>query len=191
MICADATLAVLAAGRSTRFGSNKLEALVDGQMLGAIAAEALAGLGWKRRIAIVAPGSAALAANLGALGYDCIINASPEEGLSRSVALAAQAAEGLALVVALADTPLVTSDHIEALLAKAGSEAVTASKAGPQPTPPAVFPKQFWPQLATLQGDQGARGLLRDAHTVEAPVGLLNDVDTPADLAAFLQNRAR
>ena len=49
---------------------------------------------------------------------------------------------------------------------------------------PAVFPAAFFPELAQVQGDQGARRILvrhaAETSTIDFPEGSF-DVDTPAD----------
>jgi molybdenum cofactor cytidylyltransferase len=56
---------------------------------------------------------------------------------------------------------------------------------------PAVLPRRYWRALRALDGDEGARFLLRDARvtSVDMPEAAL-DVDTPADLLA-LPTRSR
>jgi CTP:molybdopterin cytidylyltransferase MocA len=51
---------------------------------------------------------------------------------------------------------------------------------------PAVLPRRRWRALRVLQGDEGARRLLRDGRVtpVEMPEAAL-DVDTPADLQRY------
>lgn len=50
---------------------------------------------------------------------------------------------------------------------------------------PAIFPRSWWPRLATLAGDQGARDLLRRAPGLRtvAMANAAQDVDTAAQLA--------
>jgi molybdenum cofactor cytidylyltransferase len=50
---------------------------------------------------------------------------------------------------------------------------------------PVGFSRDYLPQLLALEGDQGARGILKHAPVTELEVddsGILQDVDTPADL---------
>jgi molybdenum cofactor cytidylyltransferase len=50
---------------------------------------------------------------------------------------------------------------------------------------PVGFSRQYLPQLLALEGDQGARGILKHYPVTEVDVddgGILRDVDTPADL---------
>jgi molybdenum cofactor cytidylyltransferase len=57
--------------------------------------------------------------------------------------------------------------------------------------PPAVFGRQWFPQLRQLSGDQGAQQILRRAPHVEAlewPEGAF-DVDTPDDWRRWRPDR--
>jgi molybdenum cofactor cytidylyltransferase len=92
--------------------------------------------------------------------------------------------------------PTVTVEHLQSLLATSGlgahrvASAYTGTDGPPERGPvrgiPAVLPRADWPALAVLDGDQGARALLRDADTIT--VSLPNgqyDLDTPSDVAAW------
>ena len=188
------TAILLAAGRGTRFGGNKLEAMLGDTMLGVHAARTLAGTGCGPLFAVHNPAHAALAAALIGEGFTLLTNENVDAGLSHSLALAAKAAlttDAGALLICLADMPLVTRDHLSALLAahRTHSDRIIASQADGQAdgtrSPPAIFPRAVWGMLASLGGDAGARGLLKDALCVNAPASLLVDVDTPAALAAI------
>jgi molybdenum cofactor cytidylyltransferase len=184
MGCAKVAGVLLAAGRGTRFGGNKLEAMLGGRMLGLHAAQTLAELGCGYRFAVHDPRNAALATALSGEGFALIDNQTPEAGLSHSLALAARAAQATAaelLLVCLADMPFVTADHLRAVI-DAGVDNVVTSAVGDAHMPPALFPRNLWATLAELTGDQGARALLRGAIAVGGTAAILADIDTRADL---------
>lgn len=184
MDCAKVAAVLLAAGRGSRFGGNKLEALLGDTMLGLHAARTLAGMGCGHLFAVHDPGHRALATALRANGYTLIGNEVPDAGLSHSLSLAAGAAlvtDADALLICLADMPFVTAGHLQNLIAQ-GANQVIASTVGDVRMPPALFPRSFWPMLATLSGDAGGRTLLRDAVTVQGSPEMLADIDTRADL---------
>lgn len=55
-----------------------------------------------------------------------------------------------------------------------------------EPGHPVLLHRQLWPEVATLEGDEGAGALLRGrAVTLVDVPGRNPDIDTPADLAAF------
>ena len=92
-----------------------------------------------------------------------------------------------AVLVTLADQPLVTGAHIRNLIdtwSGADNEIVTTSF-DTISCPPILFPRNAFSALSQLQGDSGAKFLLKsddfDVSTVEfAPAGF--DLDMPLDL---------
>ena len=117
------------------------------------------------------------------------INASAREGMGTSVALAARLAreaECKALLIALADMPLVPVAHFQALARRAdeiGERAIIVSQIGEARTPPAVFGRAHFSALTDLGGDTGARRILQKGEVVPCPPEWLEDIDTPEALA--------
>ena len=183
---ADPAALLLAAGLSRRFGGpGKLLADWRGNPLALHAADTLAGLPLRRRVAVCRAGDAELARLLSARGFDIVANPDPGRGLSSSLALGIRALVAAdAVMVALADMPRVSSLHLRRLIEAACTAPIVASTSGGgAPTPPAIFARQMFPALLALEGDTGARDLLHDATLVTAPAGELVDVDTLQDLA--------
>ncbi|MBX9882511.1 MAG: NTP transferase domain-containing protein [Sphingomonas sp.] len=183
MVDASRTLlALLAAGRSERFGpEDKLAADFLGRPLASHVATALEAVPFLARVAIVSGTGVAFP------GYRRIENPAPDAGLSGSVRLAAQAARdcgAAALLIALADMPRVTAVQILRLLdAAQTADAVVASSDGARPSPPALFAAGRFAELLALEGDHGARALIQGGvHIVTSPQELI-DIDTPEDLA--------
>jgi molybdenum cofactor cytidylyltransferase len=175
---------LLAAGQGTRFGGNKLEALLDGEMLGLLVAQTLAGLGLERLVAVCNPGCTSLNAALAGLGFEVSLNLQPEAGLSTSLRIAVEQAGGAdAMLIALADMPFVPASHFAALISASDAERSVASSLAGQKMPPALFPRAMFPALLAAEGDVGARGLLAGGLAVEGNAAMLADVDTRADLA--------
>jgi molybdenum cofactor cytidylyltransferase len=178
------TAVLLAAGRGTRFGGNKLEAMLGDAMLGLHAARTLAAMDFGALFAVHNPSHTKLAAALRAEGLTLIDNTDPDAGLSHSLALAANVAlttDADAMLICLADMPFITTDHLRTLIGVGGVQ-VIASAIGDARMPPALFPRAFWPMLVTLSGDTGARTILRGAITVPGAPDMLADIDTRADL---------
>ena len=94
-----------------------------------------------------------------------------------------------AVVVALADQPLVGAEAVTRLIAayRAGAAVAVAAYDG-RPRNPVLLARQHWPEVIALaSGDQGARAFLRarpDLVTLVecADTGRPDDIDTPADL---------
>ena len=183
MIAADRTaLALLAAGRSTRFGGSKLDADLWGKPLGRHAADMLATLPFLVRLAIT--GDATL--DYAAFGYTVVHNPDPARGQATSLHLAAEHARAIgaeALLIALADMPCITVEHVQHLLDTAnGPDAVVASADGSAPKPPALFGSAHFAALLATEGDQGARDLIRAGRLVAADPSELIDIDTREEL---------
>lgn len=194
--CADIAAVLLAAGAGNRFGGNKLEADLHGDLLGSHAARTVAKIGFGWTIAVHNPEHVLLAKALDRLGYQCVTNDAPERGLSASLALATAVAAGTharAMLVSLGDMPLVTADHLHALVAasRAHPDIVIASEADGVRSPPVLYPRALWPTLALLTGAAGGRALLKDAFAIPAPAGILLDIDTPGDLATIMGHSRR
>jgi molybdenum cofactor cytidylyltransferase len=181
MDCADIAVAILAAGRARRFGSDKLMEPVNNVPLGLHIAHSLGAMGFGWRFAIC--GAGGLLAGLYAdLDFTVIDNENPDWGQSQSLYLAvgaAQSTPAAALLIVLADMPFVTQGHLKAI---AATGRLTASTDGAARMPPILFPRALWPELLAAKGDSGARHLLRDAHLVQAPVLELHDIDVVEDL---------
>ena len=158
----DATLVLLAAGRSIRFGeTDKLEQPVAGTPLGLHIVAALETVPFRRRVAV----TAGTRIDYAGLGFDVVDNPDPGAGLSGSVRRGverARATGAAALVIVLADMPRITAGLIHRLLDAAdGPGAVVASSDGGHPRPPALFGEGRFDALMTLDGDAGARDLIR------------------------------
>jgi molybdenum cofactor cytidylyltransferase len=187
MAFAKIATVLLAAGAGKRFGGNKLEADLSGAMLGEHAARTLAGMKFGWCFAVHHPAYVRLAASIQVLGFDLIENIEPARGLSHSLKLAVEAAEATdadAVLVALADMPFVDEALLRSLVTghHRYPDRCIASMSGAVPTPPAIFPRPCWGQLKSLSGDQGARGLLRDAILVQTETEKLRDIDTIEDV---------
>ena len=176
-------LILLAAGRSVRFGDlDKLQQDFLGKPLAFHVVTALEAMPFKARLAVCSGSDLDFASR----GYRVIHNDDPGDGMSGSVKLGVAAARAIgceAVVIALADMPRVTATHIYRLLeAASGRDAVIASSNGVHPTPPAVFWADQFEALLTLEGDEGARAMVRAGRHVIAPEAELLDVDRPEDL---------
>lgn len=116
--------------------------------------------------------------------------------LRRGVAWAARERGAEAVVIALADQPLLDARAVARVLAaRAPGDGVTAVRATYDDVPnhPTVLESSLFDAVATLRGDQGARPLLHAARLVPCDgLGAPDDVDTPEDLArARRARRAR
>jgi CTP:molybdopterin cytidylyltransferase MocA len=122
-----------------------------------------------------------------------VVNEDWALGLSSSLrAGLAASEEALALLVALGDQPGLDVEVIGRLLSawRAGSRIAAVCHAG-HLTHPVVFDRGFFPALRLLQGDAGARAIVKahwdEVAQVEGPS--LPDLDTPSDYEAFVAGR--
>jgi molybdenum cofactor cytidylyltransferase len=174
---------LLAAGSSSRFGpADKLSASLNGVPLGLHAAGTIARLPFALKIAVTRPGGPDFAS----LGFNEIVNPDPASGQSGSIKLglaAARQVDPAAVLIALADMPYVTGDHLVSLMNALDDEhPVVASNDGQRSSPPALFARTHLFILEQLEGDVGARVALRGGLAISAPAVELLDVDVPDDL---------
>ena len=189
---------LLAAGGSRRLGSPKQLLTMHGVTLVARAARQLLDAGCSPVFVVVGANSAIVRDAVSMLAVECVENSHWERGMGTSIAAAVtrlndvRFAHTPAVLIATCDMPTVTVAHLESLLAEShvGAQRVASAYAGADGSPvrgiPAVLPRADWPALAALDGDQGARALLRDAETIT--VSLPNgqcDLDTPSDVVAW------
>ena len=194
---------VLAAGRSRRFGGDKLLAPYRGRPLLSHVLDVVAE-GCKREVfdsghVVVAVDDAAAQMLCQKAGLPAVLNDAPGLGLSHSLRLGLEALEKLtrnesgAVLVFLGDQPLVRLEVVEAVIAgyRSSSAAVVRPRYQTQPSVPghpALLDRSTWHLASNLQGDRGLADLLASAsiETVMVDVSGDNpDVDTLADLHAL------
>jgi molybdenum cofactor cytidylyltransferase len=186
---------VLAAGKASRMGENKLVAEIGGKAMVRRVAEAA--LASRARPVIVVTGHERerVEAALAGLDIGFVHNPHYAEGMSTSLkaGLAALPAEAEAVVIVLGDMPQVDGALIDRLAAALGSGKLIAIpvRDGRQGNPVA-WARALFGELAQIEGDRGAKPLIaahRDA-VVEVPAGAAAfvDVDTKEALAAARQS---
>jgi len=119
-------------------------------------------------------------------------------GSSLAVGLAAVPAGCSAVVLALADQPLVGPEAVHRLITAhaAGAQVAIACYDG-QPRNPVLIAREHWPEVIELAvGDVGARPFLRLHRDLLTEVecgdtGRSDDIDTPEDLARIEALMAR
>jgi molybdenum cofactor cytidylyltransferase len=186
---------VLAAGRSTRMGGpNKLLAEINGRPLVRIAAEEA--LKSQARPVIVVTGHQRERVEAAVSGLDVVLVHNPDfaGGLSTSLkaGIAAVPADADGVIVCLGDMPQVDAKLIDRLLSafdpEKGALVVVPTIEGKRGNP-VVWSRRFFPELAALDGDTGARHLIASYPEAVTEVPLtgnaaLVDVDTPDALRA-------
>lgn len=173
-------LILLAAGKSSRFGSDKFAARLEGEPLWQWAVSAADRAGFTRKFLIVRPGRHGLDPGT---DWAIVVNGAADLGLSSSIRAGVLAAAGCPrIVLALADMPFVTADHLAAIAA-ATDVAFTRYPDGSNGCP-AAFPNDAFPALLALSGDRGAASIRFPKARAMAPqdAAMLRDIDTVADL---------
>lgn len=181
---------VLAAGKSSRMGANKLLLPLAGHPLVWHVVEAACASSAAAVIVVLGNDADTVAAALPTGRYQRVDNPHYAEGLSTSLhaGLDALADDVDGALILLADMPLTSLATLETLLAAAREtpERVVATSQGGRPTPPLYWPRALFEALHAIHGDEGGRSLLMrssgDARLIEAaqPDETL-DVDAPED----------
>jgi CTP:molybdopterin cytidylyltransferase MocA len=196
---------LLAAGEGSRFGRPKALVELDGQTLAARGVNVLRTGGADPILVVIG------AAQVNLDGIHTIYNEQWRTGMGSSLRAAlralsdAEGAEGAegpqdrtvatlpvdvgAVVVALADQPLVGTDAVARLIAayRGGASVAVAGYDG-KPRNPVLLAREHWPEvIAAATGDQGARAFLRARPELVTLVecgdtGSPDDIDTAADL---------
>jgi CTP:molybdopterin cytidylyltransferase MocA len=135
---------VLAAGSSTRLGRPKQAIVVDGETL----------LQRAERVARAVADEVIVVTEQ--------LNPDAAEGIASSIRAGVRlAGDDARILITLCDQPLITAEHLRALLEVAAPIVATgyAGTAGA----PAVFAPSLVPELLALRGDRGARAVI-EAH---------------------------
>jgi molybdenum cofactor cytidylyltransferase len=183
---------LLAAGRGRRFDPtgkrNKLlQQLPDGEPVAVASARKLLAV-LPRVIAVVPPGDGGVGAALRALG--CEVTACPDADTGMAASLVHAVRHSLpqarGWLVALGDMPYVAPQTIRALCdALDAGAGIAAPVLQGRRGNPVAFGARHLEALLALQGDQGARGILKNHPVTEVLVddpGIFRDIDTDADL---------
>ncbi|MFV0490355.1 MAG: NTP transferase domain-containing protein [Pseudorhodobacter sp.] len=184
---------ILAAGASSRMrGKDKLLERIDGiaQIRRAVLAAQATGA---RTHVVLDPRQAARRAVLEGLDYHPVDVTNADEGMAASLRAGIAALPPGAVLVHLADLPEVTAGDLAQMIAahdETPDLILRATAADGRPGHPVLFPDWARPALLRLQGDQGARAMIRDKairlRTIPLPgEHAITDLDTPEDWAAW------
>jgi molybdenum cofactor cytidylyltransferase len=187
---------LLAAGRSERFGSDKLVAplprpngdVEGGTPIGVAACRHLVAA-IPETVAVVRVGDHVLATLLRNAGARVIECANANEGMGMSLACGVQStADADGWVVALADMPSIRPSTIARVAAAIGQGAdIVAPSYNGERGHPVGFARRHRAALSALAADEGARTIiLANRTTLELQAtddaGVVRDIDRPADV---------
>jgi molybdenum cofactor cytidylyltransferase len=182
---------VLAAGGASRFGGAKQLAELNGRPLIEHAVEAMLAVPAIERLIVVLGSNAELIHRRAHLDeVEVVVADDWPEGVSASLRAGVRATlDADALVITLADQPLIPPQVIAAVLDRIEmrAPAARATYAG-RPGHPVLIKRELFEAVLALAGDAGARDLLERSGVVQVECGHLAsdvDVDTRADLEAI------
>ncbi|HET7293015.1 MAG TPA: selenium cofactor biosynthesis protein YqeC [Vicinamibacteria bacterium] len=184
---------VLAAGASTRMGRPKLPLPLGGEPLVACAVKPLLDAGLSRVVVVLGADADAVRSALPRLPEIVAVeNASWRAGMASSLraGLAACAGADAALVV-LGDQPSVTAAVVARVLAAAPGRPLVVAEHGGRVVHPILLGRELFRELDALEGDVGAREVVRRHLDRAARVAgeAPRDLDTEDDYRAALEGR--
>ena len=180
---------VLAAGASTRFGRSKQLEQFQGLPLvaGAVRkAEAVCG---NKTVLVVGKDWREVAEACKPLAGFFVINDEYEQGISTSIACGVRAVADRAdaILLLMADLPLVTREHLSNLAQTWANSpgSIVASAFEDTQGPPVIFPRTDFEALLELKGDRGARSIIEANSNRLLAITCQEaafDIDRPEDL---------
>ncbi|WP_316838483.1 nucleotidyltransferase family protein [Pedobacter gandavensis] len=182
---------ILAAGNSSRLGKPKQLLNYQGETLLTIVSKAAMQSSCEPIVIVLGAYATEISAQhrLSELTY--VINENWEAGMSSSIAVGMSAilkhAEDLEqVIIAVSDQPFINAEIFENLIKKqqeSGKGIIASSYAETWGTP-ALFNKKYFHQLLSLNGNQGAKHLLKlyqkDCSSLNFELGYV-DIDTTSD----------
>jgi molybdenum cofactor cytidylyltransferase len=189
-------LVILAAGASTRMGRPKqLLPMYGGRPLLRHGVESALTGPVSPVIVVLGANASEIAPCLTGLAVQLVKNAAWAEGMGSSLrcgmeALLAAVPGVQNVIVTLADQPDLPAGHFSELLKtqRATGQPIVASACEGVRGPPVLFTAKYFPALRTLQGDAGARTILREhaAEVATVPLRSIRDLDTPSDYSDYI-----
>jgi molybdenum cofactor cytidylyltransferase len=180
---------VLAAGSSSRLGTNKLLIDIGGETMVRRAARRALEAGLAPVIVVLGFEADRVAEALQELDVTLVVNPDHASGMHSSMqtGIARVPQDCDAAVVILADMPLVTPAMSAALVARfrSGPEPLVVSLYGKVQAPPTLYDRALFPALGAA-GEGGGRLVVREhreaAAAMEWPPALLVDLDRAEDV---------
>jgi molybdenum cofactor cytidylyltransferase len=177
---------VLAAGASTRMGTQKLLLPLGDEPLVRRSVRQICDAGFDEVLVVVGHEHAKVLAALEGLAIRHAVNAAYETGMGSSFRAAVEhMTDSAAAMFALADQPFVTTHEYRTVLDiyRRHAPAIVSVRYGEVMAPPHLFEREFFPELTQLQ--HGARSVLQRHRertmVLQFPPDLLADIDTPED----------
>jgi molybdenum cofactor cytidylyltransferase len=182
------TVVILAAGRASRMGREKLLLTLGGQPIIRHVVETVRAAGFRDIVVVANPlNEVSIGQVLADLEVRVVGNPSFEQGLASSIAagVASVSADAISLLLVQGDQPLVNAEMLKLLVAEwhENKGDFVAASYNDVVTTPVLFGRSLFKEMAALQGDVGARSVLRNhpGRFVSFPAWLGADLDTEED----------
>jgi len=180
---------LLAAGQSSRFGSNKLlHKLDNGNYIAQQSAKTLNEV-FSNSIAIVNKNETKLSRIFSNCGLTSVVNEQYKFGISSSIACAMKNINNAqACVIALADMPFIKVETLKKIVGKMKNEkCIIAPCHKGKRGHPVLFSRHFFAELSQLNNDVGAKELIKNSEKhltlIEVnDVGVIKDIDKLTDI---------
>ena len=185
-------IVILAAGEGTRFGGNKLSALVRSRPLYEHTLERAQAFG--SFPAFIVTGSKEIAAAAEKMGITPVWNHEPERGISRSLILGLKSAidcrpELEGVLFSVCDQPGLRASTLQCIfntgMRHPGS--IVCAGSGRRTGNPVLWDRKYFQELFNLTGDEGGRQVMRrheeSLRIVQADPEELKDIDRKEDLS--------
>ncbi|SDK97395.1 molybdenum cofactor cytidylyltransferase [Franzmannia pantelleriensis] len=126
-----------------------------------------------------------------------------ERGLGASIGDAVAALNGdreldgvVAAAVLLGDMPVISPATLRQLQGQADAATILRPSHAGRPGHPVLFGREVWPELAALDGDQGAREVIRRhrhryREIAVSDAGVCRDIDSPDELQGWIAEDRR
>ena len=193
----DIGIVTLAAGASSRLGQPKQLLVMNSTTLIRTSAEVAVNTGFGPVVVVLGAHKQKIQAEMKNLPVAVIENDAWQEGMGTSVKAGMKALLSLnpnakAVILLLCDQPFVTTSLLQNLAKEYqdSGKPIIASRYGKTLGVPALFDQQFFPLLTSLQGDEGARKIIRQhidtVHVMPFEEGKY-DIDTIEDFRRLQQ----
>ncbi|MFC4527100.1 nucleotidyltransferase family protein [Dyella halodurans] len=190
---------LLAAGNASRFGAAKQTLAIEGIPMVRRAAMTALHAGLSPVVVVIGAYADAVRPCLAGLPVQVVENPDWTTGMGGSLGLGVRTAVAReaapdALVVLLADQPGIRAAHLKGMIEAHATAPghIHAAQFNGHLGPPCLFPRDYFEELASLQGQKGAQRLIEryfdcvDVHDLPAAAF---DIDTPGDHAVWLAHQ--
>jgi len=189
---------ILAAGNSIRFGKIKQLLHFNGKTLLQHAIDEATEAGADPIVVIVGADAHVVSASIDNTKVETVLNNRWQEGMASGIVAGVGKVSSLRsnvdkVILTVCDQPFITSALFEQLYQTQSNteKGIVACTYADTIGTPALFTQKYFDHLLSLQGDEGAKKLLKtystDVATIEFPKGSV-DIDTEADYQRLLKD---